>query len=284
MFSILKNLVVISTIIMLQFCREFSYSFHLKRSHINNNYYHHYKYKLSIIRCSLHQASITTKNTNNIVPSNEDDKDDDHHHDHSPPKSLVICGPSGVGKGTLINKLLISYPEQFSLSVSYTSRKPRQHEVDGKHYHFVDKEFLMNDIKYGSIKYVEYAEVHSNIYGTRQDDIDAIHQENKICILDIDCNGVKQLKSNQFSAIYVFIRPISISVLEDRLRSRNTESESQIQLRLHNARNEIDYGDKQGNFDYILVNDQLDDSFMILNNKLKTWFPKVFESNLINLE
>lgn len=276
MFSILTNLVIF-TIIMLQFCRKFSYSFHLKRCD-NNNYYYH-----STIRCRLHQTSITTKNTNYIIPSYNNDADDDsnikHHHQ---PKSLVICGPSGVGKGTLINKLLLSYPQQFSLSVSYTSRKPRQHEVDGKHYHFVDKEYLMNDIKHGSIKYVEYAEVHSNIYGTRQDDIDAIHRDNKICILDIDCNGVKQLKNNQFSAIYVFIRPMSISVLENRLRSRNTESESQIQLRLQNARNEINYGDKEGNFDYILVNDQLDDSFMILNDKIKTWFPKmIFESNLL---
>jgi guanylate kinase len=256
---------------MLQFCRKFSYSFHLKRSY-NHDYYHN---KLSIIRCRLHHATTTI---NNDDTNDGDGCNNIHHHQ---PKSLVICGPSGVGKGTLINKLLVTNPQQFSLSVSYTSRKPRQHEVDGKHYHFVDKEFLMNDIKYGSIKYVEYAEVHSNIYGTRQDDIDAIHQENKICILDIDCNGVKQLKRNQFSAIYVFIRPVSISVLENRLRSRNTESESQIQLRLHNARNEIDYGDKEGNFDYILINDQLDDSFMILNEKIKAWFPKVFESNLL---
>jgi len=233
-----------------------------------------------MIRRGLHQAS---KNINTFsFDDNNANNDDDHHHSNIyHPKSLVICGPSGVGKGTLINKLLQSYPQQFSLSVSYTSRKPRQHEIDGKHYHFVDKEFLTNDIKYGSIKYVEYAEVHSNIYGTRQDDVDAIHQENKICILDIDCNGVKQLRSNHFPAIYVFIRPISISILESRLRNRNTESESQIQLRLHNAKNEIDYGDKEGNFDYILINDQIDDSFMILNDKIKIWFPKVFESNLI---
>lgn len=276
MFSALRNLIFISTMMILQFCREFSYSFHLKRSY-NYNYYHHNK--LGIVRCRLHQTRATTNN--NSDNNNDVDCCNIVGHHHHQPKSLVICGPSGVGKGTLINKLLVSYPQQFSLSVSYTSRKPRQHEVDGKHYHFVDKEFLMNDIKYGSIKYVEYAEVHSNIYGTRQDDIDAIHQDNKICILDIDCNGVKQLKSNQFSAIYVFIRPVSILVLENRLRSRNTESESQIQLRLHNARNEIDYGDKEGNFDYILINDQLDDSFMILNEKIKAWFPKVFESTLL---
>ena len=266
MTSVVRNLIIckymMCTILMLQLCKEIS-SFHLKRT---PNYFYH---KLCTITNTFDSRSSTSIEAN-------DDRINKH-------KSLVICGPSGVGKGTLINKLLSSYPEKFSLSVSYTSRNPREHEVDGKHYHFVDKEFLINDIKNGPIKYVEHAEVHSNLYGTRQDDVDAIHKDNKICILDIDVNGVKQLKVNYFPAIYVFIRPVSISALEQRLRDRNTESEAQIQLRLKNASNEIDYGDDSSNFDFVLTNDQLDECYMNLDRRIKEWFPQVFETkSLLN--
>ena len=190
-------------------------------------------------------------------------------------RSLVVCGPSGVGKGTIINQLLQSYPSEFGLSVSHTSRLPRPGEVDGVHYHFVDRSFLEHDIASGPIKYVEHAEVHSNLYGTRQDAVDAVHKSGKVCVLDLDSSGVRQIKANNFPAKMLFIAPASYDVLEQRLRGRQTESEEQVRLRLHNARKEIKYGTHPGNFDAVLYNKQLDDSMRQLYKHLQLWFPQL---------
>ena len=189
-------------------------------------------------------------------------------------RSLVICGPSGVGKGTLINKLLSNYPNKMGLSVSHTTRKPRQGEVNGIHYHFSDKDFVMQDIKSGKIPYIEHAEVHANIYGTREDAVARVHDEGKLCILDVDKNGVKQIKKHGLPARFVFVAPKSVEVLENRLRSRGTETEEQIQLRLKNARSEMDYGLAKDNFDLVLVNENLDESYGTLVNQLRGWYPQ----------
>ena len=188
-------------------------------------------------------------------------------------KSLVICGPSGVGKGTTIGKLLSNHPTKFGLSVSRTSRKPREGEIDGVHYHFVDKETILQDIKFGKFKYIEHAEVHSNIYGTREDAVTSIHDAGKVCILDVDTEGVRQMKKNMFSAKYIFMTPLSIDVLEERLRNRGTETEAQIQLRLKNAKGEIEYGKTVGLFDEILVNDKVDETYNKLVDLIRLWFP-----------
>lgn len=187
-------------------------------------------------------------------------------------RSLVICGPSGVGKGTLIGKLLASYPNKVGLSVSHTSRKPREGEVDGVHYNFVDKDFILQDIKSGPIKFIEYAEVHSNIYGTREDAVQKVHNDGKLCILDVDKKGVQQIKLSHLPAKFVFIAPESLTHLENRLRSRGTETEEQIQIRLRNAIAEIEYGNS-GEFDEVLVNDELEVTYNTLLTHMRTWFP-----------
>ncbi|KAJ1434715.1 P-loop containing nucleoside triphosphate hydrolase protein [Ochromonadaceae sp. CCMP2298] len=133
-------------------------------------------------------------------------------------KSLVICGPSGVGKGTLIGKLLAQYPAKFGLSVSHTSRLPRPGEVDGEHYHFVEVGAIRRDIEAGPFKYLEHATVHANLYGTREDDVERVHAAGKVCVLDVDSNGVRQIKSISYPAKMVFIAPPSIDELEARLR------------------------------------------------------------------
>lgn len=188
-------------------------------------------------------------------------------------RSLVICGPSGVGKGTLINKILSNYPNKMGLSVSHTTRKPRQGEVNGIHYHFSDKDFVLQDIKSGGIPYIEHAEVHANIYGTREDAVAKVHDDGKLCILDVDKNGVMQIKKHGLPAKFVFVAPKSIEVLENRLRSRGTESEDQIQLRLKNAQSEMDYGLAKGNFDLVLVNENLDEAYGSLVKQLRNWYP-----------
>lgn len=189
-------------------------------------------------------------------------------------RSLVICGPSGVGKGTLINKLLSNYPNKMGLSVSHTTRKPRHGEVNGIHYHFSDKDFVLQDIKSGKVPYIEHAEVHANIYGTREDAVTKVHDEGKLCLLDVDKNGVKQIKMHGLPARFVFVAPRSVEVLENRLRSRGTETEEQIQLRLKNALSEMEYGLAKDNFDLVLVNENLDDAYGTLVKQLRGWYPQ----------
>lgn len=195
-------------------------------------------------------------------------------------KSLLICGPSGVGKGTLINLLLTNYPNKFGLSVSRTSRKPRVGEIDGVHYHFVkDRETFHQDIQNGKHPYIEYAEVHGNFYGTRQDAVEDVHKAGKICILDLDTKGAENLKKMKFPIRSIFIAPPSIESLKNRLTNRGTETEAQMNIRLHNAIKEIEYGHTPGNFDMILVNDDLNSSYHTLTQQLRVWFPEAITSS-----
>lgn len=188
-------------------------------------------------------------------------------------KSVVICGPSGVGKGTIINKLLRSYPSKLGLSVSRTSRLPREGEVDGVHYFFVNREELENDIRDGPIKYIEHANVHSNLYGTRQDAVEEVHAAGKVCILDLDTKGVQQIKSTNFPTKLLFLAPPSIQALESRLQNRGSESENQVRLRVSNAKDEVEYGLIEGNFDAVVVNDNLDFAYQAVLRHLREWFP-----------
>jgi guanylate kinase len=188
-------------------------------------------------------------------------------------RSVVICGPSGVGKGTIINKLLHAYPSKFGLSISHTSRKPRIGETDGQHYHFLSREELENDIQNGPIKFLEFAQVHANLYGTRKDAVERVHSDGKICVLDLDTKGVQQFKSSNFPAKYIFITAPSIEILESRLRSRGTENEESVLLRINNAKKEMQYGVEPGQFDTVLVNESIEETYKNVLSCLKVWFP-----------
>lgn len=188
-------------------------------------------------------------------------------------QSILICGPSGVGKGTIISRLLSEFPHKVALSVSRTSRSPRKGEINGVHYHFVSRDELAKDIAEGSIPYLESAEVHGNLYGTRLDAVHAVHQQGKVCLLDVDVRGAQQLQSAGFPMYSVFIMPPSIDTLEKRLLQRGSETPAQRQLRLHNAREEIAFGQQPGKFDMILVNDDVDAAVRRLLQQLHHWFP-----------
>jgi guanylate kinase len=108
------------------------------------------------------------------------------------PHPLVLAGPSGVGKGTLITKLLEQFPEHFGFSVSHTTRAPRPGEVDGAHYHFTSRALMQAAIDLG--KFVEHADVHGHFYGTSLASVAAVRSQGKICILDIDMQGVRKVK------------------------------------------------------------------------------------------
>eukprot|EP01039_Chlorochromonas_danica_P004387 gene4387-4808_t len=187
------------------------------------------------------------------------------------PSPVVIAGPSGVGKGTLINKLLEAFPDLFGFSVSHTTRAPRPGEVNGVHYHFVSKEEFEDAVERGD--FVEYAKVHTNYYGTSYQAIDSIRGQGKICILDIDVQGVQTVKKSKLDCKYLFVAPPSLQDLESRLRGRNTETAEKIKVRLENAVAELAYSKEEGNFDSILVNAEVEETFRQLVGVLQNWYP-----------
>ncbi|XP_077214144.1 guanylate kinase 2-like isoform X2 [Tasmannia lanceolata] len=182
------------------------------------------------------------------------------------PKPIVISGPSGVGKGTLISKLMRDFPSTFGFSVSHTTRAPRDKEMDGIHYHFTDRNVMEKDIQDG--KFLESAQVHENLYGTSIEAVETVTDSGKRCILDIDVQGARSVKASSLEVISIFICPPSFEELEKRLRARGTETEEQVQKRLRNAKAEIEQGKSSGLFDHILVNDDLETCYANLKKIL----------------
>ncbi|KAH8952141.1 hypothetical protein BDL97_09G069400 [Sphagnum fallax] len=177
------------------------------------------------------------------------------------PQPVVICGPSGVGKGTLIGKLMKDFPDKFGFSVSHTTRSPREKEQDGVHYHFTTRHIMEKEIR--ERKFLESADVHGNLYGTSWAAVDAVTNSGKTCILDIDVQGAQSVKKSSLDAVFVFIKPPypEEEQLEKRLRGRGTESEEQIQKRLRNAKAELERAKDATLFDHILVNAKLDEAY-----------------------
>lgn len=124
-------------------------------------------------------------------------------------------------------------------------------------------------------KFVEYANVHGNYYGTSVEAVESVRGQGKICILDIDVQGVRNVKTSTLDAIYVFIAPPSMEQLEKRLRGRGTETEEAVLKRLGNAQTELDYGMGEGNFDRVFINDDLDKTFESLVEQFKKWYPQL---------
>jgi guanylate kinase len=171
---------------------------------------------------------------------------------------FIISAPSGSGKTTLTNEILKLVPD-LRFSISYTTRKPRGSEIDGREYHFVGRETFEEMIRRG--EFLEYADVFGNFYGTARSFLDAARAEGKDLLLDIDVQGAAQVKQRVPEALSVFILPPSREVLERRLRNRsqaeNVNSAAVIQRRLEGAGKEIE---NYPNYNYILVNDRLEHS------------------------
>lgn len=169
-------------------------------------------------------------------------------------KLFVLSGSSGVGKGTVLKGFLDKNPN-FMLSISCTTRKPRQGEVDGVNYFFISKEDFKNCIE--NDKFLEWAEFAGNFYGTKKKYINQCLQEGKDIILEIDTQGALQVKKQMPEAVLIFICPPSYETLENRLRGRHTEDEETIQKRLEQVKVELERAEK---FDYKIVNDNLEDA------------------------
>lgn len=170
---------------------------------------------------------------------------------------LILSSPSGAGKTTLTRRLLARFPD-LCFSVSHTTRPPRQGEVDGKDYHFVDRATFEAMVR--SKEFVEWAEVHGNLYGTARSEISAA-QANERCqgmIFDIDYQGARQIRATVPEVIGVFILPPSMDELLRRLRGRASETEDVVLRRFSVARREIEH---YALFDYVVVNDDIDRAF-----------------------
>ncbi|KAK8736157.1 hypothetical protein OTU49_004851 [Cherax quadricarinatus] len=175
------------------------------------------------------------------------------------PQTLVLCGPSGVGKSTLLKKLLEEFGPHFGFSVSHTTRSPREGEEHGKHYYFVTRQEMEDAINNGN--FIEHAEYSGNLYGTSKTAVQDVLENGRICILDIDTQGVIQVKKTDLPAQFIFIRPPSIEDLEKRLQARGTETEESLKKRLSIAEKELKFGEIDGNFDRVIVNDDVDEAY-----------------------
>ena len=162
----------------------------------------------------------------------------------------MISGPSGTGKGAICAG--VTAETNAVLSVSMTTRAPREHETEGKSYYFVDKERFREAIAEEGL--FEYAEVFGEYYGTPKAPVLAGLEEGKDVILEIEVDGAKQIKSGMPDAILVFVLPPSLSELKKRIEGRGTETPERIELRLERVGKEIG---QIGNYDYLVINDEL---------------------------
>ena len=166
-------------------------------------------------------------------------------------KLYVISGSSGVGKGTLLKAFLEKHPD-FKLSVSCTTRKPREGEIHGINYFFLSQEEFQNHID--NNEFLEWAEFSGNRYGTQKAYVERKLSEGKNLILELDTVGALNVKKIMPEATLIFILPPSLEELEARLRGRHTETEEAIQKRLASTKMEIE---NSKNYDYKVINDDI---------------------------
>lgn len=164
---------------------------------------------------------------------------------------IVVSAPSGCGKGTLLAEVLKN--DNFYYSVSATTRAPREGEVNGVNYHFTSKEDFEKLIASGGV--LEYAQYCGNYYGTPRKAVEDKLAEGKDVILEIEVQGAMKIKQSCPEAVFVFILPPSVETLKERLEKRGTETADVIAKRVAEARGEIE---KAYNYDYVIVNDDLD--------------------------
>lgn len=165
---------------------------------------------------------------------------------------IVVSGPSGVGKGTVVAAVRAKRPE-LTFSISYTTRKPREGEVDHVHYHFVDTETFRKLIDQDA--FLEYAQYQQNYYGTAKADVEALRDQGCDVLLDIEVQGAANVRRLYPDATLIFMLPPSFEELEARLRGRKSECEEVIRGRLNRAREEFAEIPK---YDFLLVNDDID--------------------------
>lgn len=169
-------------------------------------------------------------------------------------KTFIICGPSGVGKGTVVARLLASDPTLY-FSVSATTRPPRHGEVDGVHYHFLTRERFQEWIDQDA--FLEYAEFVGNYYGTPKKYVDEAMDRGRDVLLDIEIQGADQVHRQRPEAVRIYVAPPSWAELERRLIGRGTEDMEKVRSRLERGKQEFAAA---GSFDYFVINDTVDNA------------------------
>ncbi len=165
---------------------------------------------------------------------------------------FVFSAPSGAGKNTIINSVKTQL-DAISYSISHTSREPRGNEMDGVHYHFVDKDTFSNMIE--DEAFVEWAEVYGNYYGTSFSALEDQTSQGLDVLLDLDHQGAKNIKNHYPDSVLIYVMPPSLEILEDRLRGRGADDKKVIEKRLNLA---IDDIKNCVWYDYIIINDDLE--------------------------
>lgn len=165
---------------------------------------------------------------------------------------IVLSAPSGGGKSTIKNKIL-KRSKNIIYSISYTTRKRRGDEKNGKDYFFVNKDKFLKMVE--NKEFLEFAEVHGNLYGTSRKFIEKNIQKGRHVIMDIDVQGANAIRKSNIDHVDIFILPPTPEILEKRLRKRGTDTDEVIDKRLINARNEVK---DVYNYDYLVINDELD--------------------------
>jgi guanylate kinase len=178
---------------------------------------------------------------------------------------IILSGPSGVGKSTVLRQLLARHGDRLRLSVSATTRPPRPDEVDGVDYHFLSDEQFARRRQAG--EFLECCEVYGrgHWYGTLLEEVRPSHRDQKWIVLDIDVDGAEKVVSQFPDVLTIFLRPSSEQELERRLRARGTESEAAIARRLEVARRELA---RAGNYQYQVVNDVVERAVDEISNIL----------------
>ncbi len=165
---------------------------------------------------------------------------------------IVLTGPSGVGKGTLLKSLLQRHPE-LKLSISATTRSPREGEIDGVNYYFITRQQF--DLMVSEDEFIEWAEFAKNCYGTPRRAVEEQLEAGEWVILEIELDGARQIRQSFPEAYRIFILPPSIEELESRIRGRGQDSDDAIDRRLQRAQAEIDAANE---FDVQIINDEFE--------------------------
>jgi guanylate kinase len=176
---------------------------------------------------------------------------------------IILIGPSGVGKSSFLERAIKEFPNLFD-TTTYTTRKMRKGESEGRPYHFIDREKFKSLIDKNY--FVEFAEVHGNLYGTPYDQIENAFKNRKIVIMDVDVQGARTFKAKFPGAVTVFLRPPSIDSLRQRILKREGKAPADLELRLANAEREMK---EAAQFEIEIVNDDFEIAYLSLKKLIE---------------
>lgn len=195
---------------------------------------------------------------------------------------VVIVGPSGVGKGSLISKLKEDLGDKISFLVSHTTRERKENEVDGKDYHFVSQETFLQMIN--NDEFLEYNIFGEDYFGTKKSEVYDISAQDKICVMEIDINGAKKLyHSGIMDIYYIAIYPPNTACLRERLRLRGQDSMSEINERLKRGIEEIDEMKSSNIFNFSVLNDDFNVAYTQFKDCFHSIFPEINEELVNNI-